>query len=142
MDPLVCVDRHSRTQDDRLGAEVIGHLDVAVHDSQGDVIRTLQPFPAPEDEALRGFRFDAQFKMVGLQGLLAVSTWKETVSVRRKWSPPQQVRNITKDRNTLWDKRPSSLFASLLDSVRDEQQNQTTLVGSRCGSNCHSGLFF
>lgn len=71
MNPLVGVDRDGGPQDDWLGAEVVSHLYEAIHYGEGNVVRSLQPLPAPQDQPLRGFCFDAQFKVVRLQGFLA-----------------------------------------------------------------------
>lgn len=59
MDPLVGVDWDRGSQDDWLGAEVIGHLYEAIHYGEGNVVRSLQPLPAPQDQPLSGFCFDA-----------------------------------------------------------------------------------
>lgn len=88
MDPTVGVDGDRGAQDDGLGAQVVGHLHEAVDDGEGDVVGALQPLPAPQDQALRGLRFDAQLEAVGLQGLLAAPGGGRT-GRRVKTRPPK-----------------------------------------------------
>lgn len=67
--PAVGVDAHRGAQHHGLGAQVVRHLDAAVHDGQGDVVGALHAFPAPQQQALRGLGPDAQLEFVHQQSL-------------------------------------------------------------------------
>lgn len=67
--PAVGVDAHRGAQHNRLRAQVVRHLDPAIHDGQRDVVRALHALPAPEQQALSGLRPDAQLELVHQQGL-------------------------------------------------------------------------
>lgn len=62
--PAVGVDAHWGAQHHGLGAQVVCHLDVSVHDGQGNVVRALHALPAPQHQALGRLRPDAQLKFV------------------------------------------------------------------------------
>ena len=68
--PAVGVDAHWGAQHHRLGAQVVCHLDVSVHDGQGDVVWPLHALAAPQHQALGRLRPDAQLKFVHQQGFL------------------------------------------------------------------------
>lgn len=62
--PAVAVDTHGGAQHHGLRAQVVSHLDVTVHDGEGDVVGAFHALPAPQHQALGRFCADAQFKLI------------------------------------------------------------------------------
>lgn len=71
--PAVGVDPYRGAQHHRLGAEVIGHLHAAVHDSEGDVVGALYSLAAPQNQTMSSLSPDAQLEFIHQQGLLTRS---------------------------------------------------------------------
>lgn len=72
--PAVAVDSHGGAQHHGLRAQVVSHLDVAVHDGEGDVVGALHALPAPQHQALGRFCPDAQLKLIHQESFFAGKT--------------------------------------------------------------------
>ncbi len=71
--PVVGVDPYRGAQHHRLGAEVIGHLHMAFHNGEGDVIWSLHSLATPQNQPMSSLSPDAQFKFIHQQGFLTRS---------------------------------------------------------------------
>lgn len=69
--PPVGVDTHRGAQHHGLGAQVVCHLDLTVHDGKCDVVRALHALPAPQHQPLGCLCPDAQLEFIHQESLFA-----------------------------------------------------------------------